>query len=232
MADADTGQEAQHPTPQELSAQFHERYDAIEREIDEAKAAQKEAVESRKNLRKIIKAAQINLVGFDQARADRDKSGELREEEQAEYHRQMAWMGKPVKAGEQAKFEFEAEQPQPAEIQIRRVRDAGRVTGKNGADRNANPWTPGTLLWSEFDGAWREGHQEWETAQEANAQTVVPKRGPGRPRKNTVAPEPAPEASAAGEEPAPETPAPPPAPKPSRAKRGGISFDSETEGSA
>lgn len=232
MAHTDGAPVDQQPSLQELSEQFHDRYDAIEREIDEAKAVQKEAVESRKNLRKIIKGAGINLPGFDRARADLAKSGEVREEENAEYHRQMAWKGKPVKVGQQSAFDFEAE-PEVPEIQIRRVQEAGHGAGKNGSPRSGNPWTPGTLLHAEFDGGWCQGRQEWETSQEANAQQTVPRRGPGRPRKentrDTVAPTNGAEAAAQDAEPRAEAPPPP---RPSRSKRKGISFDTETEGSA
>lgn len=220
----------QQPTKKELSAQFHERYDVIEQELEEAKAEVKEVIESRKNLRKIIKATGINMVGFDRARADRDKPGVVREEENAEYLQQMRWLNKPV--GEQAELDLGEPETAPPDIQIERAQNHGRAVGKNGGDRNDCPWTPGTLLFATWIEGWSEGRKEWETAQEASAQGAVPvKRGPGRPRKD--APKPSEMAAGIIHEPGTSGEVEP-APAAPKRKRGAVDldFDSDTAGRA
>lgn len=150
------------------------------KDADEAVAA---AVGERKDLRKIIKGAGINLKAFDRTRKDAEKSGEIREEEDREYRRYMAWIGKPV--GFQAEMfadspRTEADEHAVAEHQVTQAEEAGAIAGRNGVDRSRNPWTPGTFLWEQYDRGWMRG-------QEQLAATLTPSDAPkrrGRPRKN------------------------------------------------
>lgn len=163
-------------------------------EYDDADQAVAEKVGLRKDLRKRILGAGLNLTAFDRARKLADQSGEQRETEDHELRRYMAWMGKPL--GHQAEI-FAAPEPGPSgnghddaavsEHQVHRVDTGGFVAGKAGRDRGGNPWTPGTFLYQ----IWNTG---WVRGQEALAQTLVdePKRRPGRPpgakNKNRSAP--------------------------------------------
>src|SRR6266566_8708780 len=149
------------------------------RDADDAVA---EAIGERKDLRKRIKGAGINLKAFDRARRDSDKSGEIREEEDRWYRRLMNWLGKPV--GFQADMfadapRTDADEAAVAERQVEMAEEAGEIAGRNGVDRAKNPWSPGTSLWEIYDRGWMRG-------QERLAETLTPsdspKRGRGRPR--------------------------------------------------
>jgi hypothetical protein len=139
------------------------------KDADEAVA---EAVGERKALRKTIKGAGINLKAFDRQRKDAEKSGEVREEEDREYRRYMAWCGKPV--GFQPDMFPErtaSDERAMAEYQATQAEEAGEIAGKNGVDRARNPWTPGTFLWEQYDRGWMRG-------QEILAATLTPSDSP------------------------------------------------------
>jgi hypothetical protein len=145
-------------------------------QYSDADAAVAEAVSDRKDLRKTIKAAGINLAAFDRHRKDAEKSGAKRIEEDAEYRRYMLWRGMPV--GTQPDMfaegrsnghapESHIDQDEPSEHQKKRVEDAGFVAGKGGMKRDQNPWNPGSALYVLFDENWMKG-------QEAIADSMAP----------------------------------------------------------
>jgi hypothetical protein len=143
-----------------------------------------EAVGARKDLRARIKGAGFLLGPFDRARKEAEKSGDMREAEDAEFRRNMEWLGKPV--GFQTTIFTEAEAPAGgapnghdtaavSEHQRRRVSDAGHTAGLHGYVRDGNPWSPGTLLYQVWDSGWHQGA-------EMLAQSRVPEPGSKRPR--------------------------------------------------
>ena len=113
-----------------MALDFHDRYDAADQGVAEAVAA-------RKDLRAAVKAAGIRLAGFDRARRDRTRSGAEREADNAEYERQMRWLGKPV--GTQAGFDFDAN-----DFDLDGIDSEGERAGFAGKRRESNPWTPRT----------------------------------------------------------------------------------------
>lgn len=162
--------------------EFIERHQKIDESVEEAQYTVRALKKSRKELRAVIASAGFTLDVFDETMAKMQLSFEKREAYDAELRRNMAWVGMPL--GTQAEMFSEDETAVPPEIQVSRVRDAGRTAGKLGRERGANPWKPGELLFSEWDSAWLAG-------KELAAQETEPKRRPGRPKKDTAAEKPA-----------------------------------------
>jgi hypothetical protein len=176
-----TQQDAGSNTTRAGFLQFIDAYTACD-----AKVA--EAVGERKGLRQRIKGAGYTLAAFDRARKEAEKSGDKREAEDREFRRYMDWLGKPLgfqtemftdaEAGVRAAAPNGHDLAAVSEHQRNRVRLDGEAAGKGGRDRGTNPWSPGTLLYTEWDIA-------WSTGAEALAQSRVPepgtRRGRGRP---------------------------------------------------
>jgi hypothetical protein len=144
-----------------------ERYEDVEDEIANANATAKLAKDKRKKLRTVIKGAGFDLAAFDRYRVESQKSSERREAEDAEFRRYMAWSGMPL--GTQAEM-FKKDEPEddvPPELQVKRVRRHGVVSGRAGRERSENPWQAGQLLHQ----IWHEG---WLEGKEGAAQSTVP----------------------------------------------------------
>jgi hypothetical protein len=207
--------------------EFIERETKLDESIGEAQYTVRALKKDKKNLRALIVAAGFDLSMFDRTRQMMAIPYEQREAEFKELLRNMAWMGMPI--GTQTEMFSQEETAVPPEIQISRVRDAGRTAGKLGRERSANPWPAGQLLYQEWDSSWLAGKEE--AAQSATP--AAPKRGPGRPKKTEAA---APAKPAAGlrkgknEE--SHTAAPPAAPQEAPPSPSGLEFDTETEGTA
>jgi hypothetical protein len=164
---------------QAISLEFHTEMDDLD---NEAKGLR----EARKKLRLRVKQAGINLIGFDRARKDRDRSGVDREALDLEYRRQLAWMSKPV--GFQPHLDLDEavdEGMQALNVhELKRVDNDGFEGGHNGRRRDSNPWTPGTESAQRWDSAWIRGQSAIaSTLSEKGNGEVVPRRR-GRPRKN------------------------------------------------
>lgn len=164
---------------------------------DDADALVADAVNERKDLRKAIKGAGINLAAFDRARIDADKSGDKREAEELEYRRYMAWRNKPV--GFQPSMDLAPSDPMAAlsTYTLHQIDTEGFAAGKGGKTRTINSYTPGTEAWSRWDTAWVRGQADnaaglAKTPEAAAAARAAgepaPKRGRGRPRKEQAAP--------------------------------------------
>jgi hypothetical protein len=150
-----------------------------------------EALGARKDLRKRIKGAGLNLSAFDRARAEAEKAADVREEEDREFRRNMDWLGKTL--GYQADFFGGGEPAVPegangvdgegiSEHQVRQVEQAGLNAGRLGHERGSNPWSPDTFLHEHWDDMWVAGQEEIARSmgpQEESAETV--RRGRGRP---------------------------------------------------
>jgi hypothetical protein len=154
-------------------------------DVDQAVA---QAVGMRKDLRKRIRGAGLNLAAFDRSRAEAEKSGDKREEEDREFRRNMAWLGKPI--GFQADWvgaPSTSSGPRPngedtaavAEHQVHQVEAHGEAAGEAGRERGANPWSPGTLLYQTWDTAWMAG-QETLARKLGPAEALAPRKR-GRP---------------------------------------------------
>lgn len=124
------------------------------------------AVGERKDLRKRIKGAGIDLKAFDRMRRDSQRSGEERERDDREYRRYMAFIGKPV--GTQTSFTFVDDEQEETEeegsaTQLRRLNAAereGLKAGKDGQRADSNPWTPGSEEFARWSDAWQQGQAE------------------------------------------------------------------------
>lgn len=224
-------------TTKESLFEFVERETKIDEAIGEAQYNVRALKKEKKNLRALITAAGFDLGTFDRTRALMALPYEQREAEFRELQRNMAWLGMPL--GTQAEMFRQEETAVPPEIQISRVKDAGRTAGKLGRERGTNPWPAGQLLHQEWDSSWLIGREE--AAQSATP--AAPKRGPGRPPKAETAAK----ANGAGlrkgkgkgKTNAPPTdpvfaqdPAPKPATPPAPSERGDLEFDTDTAGSA
>ena len=161
--------------------EFIDRHQKIDESVEEAQCTVRALKKQRKELRAVIAGAGFTLGVFDETMAKMQQSFEEREAYDRELRRNMAWMGMPL--GTQAEMFSEEETAVPPEVQLSRVRDAGRTAGKMGRERSANPWPVSSLLYATWDENWLVGKEE-------AAQTTVPARRPGRPRKNTPPPEP------------------------------------------
>jgi AT hook motif len=169
---------------QAISLEFHTEMDDLD---TEAKALR----EARKRLRLRVKQAGINLIGFDRARKDRDRSGIDREALDLEYRRQLAWMSKPV--GFQPHLDLDEavdEGMQALNVhELHRVDTDGFEAGKAGYKREVNPWSPSTEAYQRWDMAWIRGASIASTmGNGASTAAEPPKRGRGRPRKNAQQP--------------------------------------------
>lgn len=184
-------EERQTNITQSTFLQFVDEYNDVDQAVSEA-------VGMRKDLRKRIRGAGLNLAAFDRARVQAEKSGDKREEEDREFRRYMGWLNKPI--GYQSDWidpeRRAAISPNGpdggediaavSEHQKRQVELAGHSAGEAGRDRDANPWSPGTLLYTVWDGAWLDG-QEVLASKILPPETAPRKRGrpPGsrnRPR--------------------------------------------------
>jgi hypothetical protein len=122
-----------------------------------------EALGMRKNLRKRIKGAGLNLVAFDRARAEAARSTEEREEEDREFRRNLAWLGKPLGyqldwiGGAEAATPNGEDEAEIAQHQVHQVELAGKQAGEDGRNRSANPWTAGSFLHERWDESWLAG---------------------------------------------------------------------------
>jgi hypothetical protein len=158
---------------------FIGRYDDADRAVDEA-------VGERKALRKTIKGAGINLAAFDRARADAEKSGEKRDEENRQYLRFLGFLGKPP--GFQASFDLDTGDDEDLAAlnthELKAVDNQGLDAGKGGRRRDSNPWTPGSEAYQRWDAAWIRGQGEIaSTLKDGDANGATAPKRRGRPRK-------------------------------------------------
>jgi hypothetical protein len=152
--------------------------------FDEAKNADQmvaEAIAARKDLRKRIKGAGLNLPAFDRSRQLAEMSGDRREEEDAALRQMMAWLNMPLGfqadwVGGQAARSSNGEDI--TEQQQHQVSNAGYKAGLDGVDRGRNPWTPATALAAIWDSGWLVG--QTEIAERLAPAEDAPKRR-GRP---------------------------------------------------
>lgn len=161
-------------------------------EYDDADETVNQAVAARKDLRKRIKGAGINLAAFDRARKSLDKSGEKREEEDHHYRLIMAAAGKPVGPQIDLGLENETQTPEQRAAESvargKRIDNEGFDAGHKGRRADLNPWTPGTEEFARWHNAWTRGQaqkvedQHRETAPAPAGGTEVRRRG--RPRKD------------------------------------------------
>lgn len=157
--------------------EFIDRHQKIDESVEEAQYTVRALKKQRKELRAVIAGAGFTLGVFDETMAKMQQSHEEREACDRELRRNMAWIGMPL--GTQAEMFSEEETAVPPEVQLSRVRDAGRTAGKLGRERTSNPWRAGELLFAEWDSAWLQGSEQ-------AAQSTEPKRGPGRPKKDAA----------------------------------------------
>jgi hypothetical protein len=162
--------------------------------IDEymvADQAVAEAVGARKDLRQRIKGAGFLLKAFDRTRKEAEKAADVRDAEDREFRRNMAWLGKPL--GFQADWVGGSATPAPifgngpdddaiSEHQVHQVELAGLTAGREGKNRDTNPWGEDSYLRERWDEKWLVGQEEIARRmgpQEAPAGGV--RRGRGRP---------------------------------------------------
>jgi hypothetical protein len=164
-------------------------------EYDVADQAVAEAVGARKDLRKRIRGAGFHLGAFDHTRKEAQKDIDRRNEEDREFRRNMAWLGKPL--GFQADWVGAPTEPGPGESgnganddaisehQVHQVELAGLTAGRNGHDRGSNPWGVdpqgvGTFLYQRWDEKWLDGQEE--IARRMGPQDPPVRRPRGRPQ--------------------------------------------------
>lgn len=123
-----------------------------------------EAVADRNKVRAAVKAAGIPLAAFDRVRKDMQKSGTVREQEDAAYRRMMAWRNMPV--GHQASLDIAndpAVDPDTRQLhlhEIKRIQQEGFDAGKTGDRADRNPYTPGTEGFTHWHNSWLRGQAE------------------------------------------------------------------------
>lgn len=211
-------------TSRESLYEFVEREQKLDESIGEAQYTVRALKKDRKNLRALITAAGFDLGMFDRTRQMMGVPHEQREAEFRELARNLAWMGMPI--GTQSQMFSDEETAVPPEIQVSRVKSAGRSAGKLGRERTANPWPAGSLLAVTWDEEWLFGREEAAQTTVTAAAPPAPKRGPGRPRKAAAPSEPV--FAQEPQQPEPEAETQPE----TTPVLSGLEFDSETEGSA
>jgi hypothetical protein len=162
--------------------QFVDEYMDVDAAVDQA-------VGMRKDLRKRIKGAGISLAAFDRARRESGKSEDMREQDDREFRRLMAWLGKPI--GTQGDLfeppppndEFEEDGDDEAEYspdQIYQTESAGRAAGEAGRPRDQNPWGVGSTMHARWDQGWMAGQGHLAERMRPESGNGA-RRGPGRP---------------------------------------------------
>jgi hypothetical protein len=156
-------------------------------ELDNADQAVAEAVGMRKDVRKRAIGAGLNMKAVDQARKVAEQSGDKRDQHDRDFRLYMLWFGKPI--GYQSDWIDPERGTRPApngedtaavsEHQQHQVQMAGRAAGEAGRDRDANPWSPGTLLYQTWDTNWLAGQEV--LARKIGPSEAPPPRKRGRP---------------------------------------------------
>lgn len=148
------------PLPGLSQAEFLEYLD----QYNDADNVVKQAVAARNRLRKDIAAKGVPLAALDRVRKDVQKSGAIREQEDAAYRRMMAWQLKPV--GFQASMDI-ANDPTVdpghralAVHELKQIDNEGFDAGKAGHRADRNQYTPGTEAHARWHTAWLRGQAE------------------------------------------------------------------------
>lgn len=170
-------------TEDEFLALYQEREDA-KSEHAAAVAACKEPKKALKDVEKRIEEC-MSLDAFMRTMEDILKPSYQREQEAAEYLRNMAWLGRPI--GAQAAFSFETKEA--GAVELHAIGEEGYAAGKAGHASDTNTFTPGTERYSVFETEWNRGNKVWIDEQTKIAESMGPaSAGSGKPdgRKGRV----------------------------------------------
>jgi hypothetical protein len=143
----------------------------------------KDATARRKNVQAEIEATGVPWASFKKMRRDIEKSGEVREREDAWYRQMMLWQSRPV--GFQATMDaFDDPNAQAVNVhEMKRVDAEGFEAGKAGRRRDSNSYTPGTEMAQRFDVAWMRGQAEIAASMGPGSTAANgERRGRGRPK--------------------------------------------------
>jgi hypothetical protein len=175
--------------------EFCTKHDEVERELADVAETKRSLNKRRKDIRKNMGAAGIDVDMFDRMRADLELTPEEREANARDLAQYMAWMQAP--AGFQASMDFQSDDPGERAYNVHELHaidGEGFDAGKTGRRADSNPYRPGT-----------EGHARWHNAWNRGQQLAVESMGGGAPQ-----PEPAAAANGHAAAPAPEAPPDPP----------------------
>lgn len=150
----------------------------------------KDANADRRAIFSAAKAAGHNVRAIKRALKDSQVSGAQREADDHDYRQMMSWLNKPVGLGvPSANGASMPSEPVMTDHERKEADLAGYTVGKMGGQRDANPWTPGTLRFSAHDGGWQRGAEERDAAVKAaqapTHQTTRPPPGTPRAPANT-----------------------------------------------
>jgi hypothetical protein len=184
--------------------EFCTKHDEIERELADVAETKRSLNKRRKDIRKNMGAAGIDIDMFDRMRDDLELTPEEREARTRDLAQYMAWMQAP--AGYQASMDFQSDDPGERAYNVHELHaidGEGFDAGKTGRRADSNPYRPGTEGHARWHNAWNRGQQlaveamgggapapaaEPNGHAEAPEPEAVPdppqgKRRPGRPRK-------------------------------------------------
>jgi ribosome modulation factor len=175
LRDAGVGHNLTRPT----FIEFCTKHDEVEKELAEIAETRRSLNRRRKDLRKNMGAAGIDIEMFDRMRADLDLTPEEREAQQIDYVRYMEWMRAPV--GFQPSMDLQTDDPGERAFNVHELHaidGEGFDAGRNGRRRDSNPYRPGTEAHQRWDNAWGRGQQ---VAVEAMGGEDAPKRRGRKP---------------------------------------------------
>lgn len=169
--------------------EFKMSLDGIDRELAEVAETRRSLNRRRKDLRKTMGAAGVDVEMFDRMAGDLDKPAEQRAAEQASYVRYMAWMQAPV--GFQPSMDLASTDPGERAYNVHELHaidGEGFDAGRSGRRRDSNPYRPGDEPYQRFDNAWVRGQQVAidTLSGKGGAAGEAPKRR-GRPPKGASA---------------------------------------------
>lgn len=191
MAEALAGAGAGHNLGRATFLEFCTEHSKVERELADVAETRRSLNRRRKDLRKNMAAAGIDIDMFDLHLADLELTQDEREVRAAAYARYMAWRNAPV--GFQASMDI-ATTADPGDRafnshELHTIDGEGFDAGKGGTRRDANPYQPGTEGYQRWDNAWYRGQAvavERLGSGTANGTDSAAPRRRGRPRKDAA----------------------------------------------
>lgn len=217
MADSLASAGAGHNLGRASFLDFCTEHSKVDRELAEVAETRRSLNRRRKDLRKNMAAAGIDIAMFDRVLDDLELTPEELAAQATEYRRYMEWRDKPP--GFQPSMDLQTEDPALRALNVHELHaidGEGFDAGQAGRRRDSNPYQPGTEGHQRWDNAWYRGQKvaveelgagaaTGAAANGAENESAPTKRRPGRPRK-AAASDPA--ANGNGHEPEPAEPPP------------------------
>lgn len=165
--------------------EFCTKHEEVERELAEVAETRRSLNRRRKDLRKNMGAAGIDVEMFDRMRSDLELTPEERQAQAHEYARYMAWQQAPV--GFQPSMDLQTDDPEERAYNVHELHaidGEGFDSGRSGRRRDSNPYRPGSEPHQRWDNAWTRGQAAAVEAQMGTVATEPAQRRRGRPPRH------------------------------------------------